>query len=109
MRVEWEEMAEWNRDQIGDYIFERFGYNSLEHFYEEVNQTVNMIMRHPNLGSLEPLLADLPQGYRSVVVEKLSKLAYRIEGDTIYIVDFWDCRREPQALSGEVSPIVSPK
>lgn len=109
MRVEWEEMAEWNRDQIGDYIFECFGYNSLEHFYEEVNQTVNMIMRHPNLGSLEPLLADLPQGYRSVVVEKLSKLVYRIEDDTIYNVDFWDCRREPQALVGEVSPIVSPK
>ena len=46
MRVEWEEMAESNRDLIGDYIFDSFGYDALEHFYEEVNQTVNLLMRH---------------------------------------------------------------
>lgn len=102
MRVEWEYMAERNRDQIGDYIFEQFGYNALEHFYEEVNRSVNLLIQHPNLGSIEPLLADLPRSYRSLVVDKLSKLVYRIDEDTIYIVDFWDCRRDPQTIANEV-------
>ena len=83
MRVEWEEMAESNRDLIGDYIFDSFGYDALEHFYEEVDQTVNLLMLHPNLGPIEPLLADLSHTYRSVVIEILSKLVYRIDEDTI--------------------------
>lgn len=102
MRVEWEEMAESNRDLIGDYIFDSFGYDALEHFYDEVNQTVNLLMLHPNLGPIEPLLADLSHTYRSLVIEKLSKLIYRIDEDTIYIVDFWDCRREPHSLANEI-------
>lgn len=102
MRVEWEEMAERNRDQIGDYIFTYFGYKSVEHFFEEINHTVNLLMAYPNLGPIEPLLADLPQTYRSVVVERLNKLVYRIEGDTIYIVDFWDTRREPKNQAEQI-------
>lgn len=59
-------------------------------------------MKHPNLGSVEPLLADLPKTYRSVVIDGLSKMVYFIEGDVIYIAAFWDCRREPKALADEV-------
>ena len=33
--------------------------------------------------------------YRSVIINGLNKMVYRIDGDIIYVVDFWDTRREP--------------
>ena len=35
--------------------------------------------------------------YRSVVVHRNCKLVYYAEGDTLYIADVWDTRREPRA------------
>ena len=37
---------------------------------------------------------DCPQAYRSVIINGLNKLVYRIDGDTIYIVGFWDTRMD---------------
>lgn len=42
------------------------------------------------MGSEEPLLADLSIEYRSFVINKLNKIVYYVERDTIHIVDFWD-------------------
>ena len=63
-----------------------------------------LLATNPYLGPIEPLLADLPQTYRSVVVGRLNKMVYHIEEDekTISVDDFWDVRREPQALADEV-------
>ena len=47
-------------------------------------------------------MADRALTYRSLVVGKLSKIVYRVDDDTIHIVDFWDCRREPKVLAREV-------
>lgn len=53
---------------------------------------------------MEPLLADLPKTYHSVVIDGLSKMVYYIEEDekVIYVAAVWDCRREPKAMAGEV-------
>ncbi|MBQ9547246.1 MAG: type II toxin-antitoxin system RelE/ParE family toxin [Bacteroidales bacterium] len=98
MKVEWSETAERNRDQIADYIFYRFGYDSMARFVEDVEQAVSMIESHPHIGPVEPLLADRAQMYRSLTVDKLSKMIYRVDGEAIYIVDFWDVRREPPKI-----------
>ena len=37
--------------------------------------------------------------YRSYVMNGLNKMVYRIEDDTIYIVDFWDVRQDPSTLA----------
>ena len=41
--------------------------------------------------------------YRSVVVDGLSKIIYRTEREMLYIVAFWDTRREPAALKEELN------
>ena len=102
MRIHWEDKAEWNLHQIEDYIFERFGPDSMEQFIDDVEQTVRMLMRYPNSGKIDPLFADRSIAYRSVVISGLSKLVYYVEDDVIHIAAFWDCRREPKALAGEV-------
>ncbi len=44
----------------------------------------------------ETLLEKEPEGYRNLVVHQNYKLVYYVEGNTIYIVDLWDTRREPR-------------
>ena len=53
---------------------------------------------------MEPLLSNRPMAYRSVVINKLNKMIYYISNtdDVIYIVDFWDTRREPNAQAAQV-------
>ena len=102
MRIHWEDKAEWNLHQIEDYIFERFGPDSMEQFIDDVEQTVRMLMRYPNSGKIDPLFADRSITYRSVVISGLSKLVYYVEDDVIHIAAFWDCRREPATLAGQV-------
>ncbi|MBO4551532.1 MAG: hypothetical protein J5733_12445 [Bacteroidaceae bacterium] len=60
------------------------------------------LMRYPNLGKIDPLYADRSVAYRSVIINGLSKLVYRIDDDAIYVVDFWDTRREPTAQAAKV-------
>lgn len=102
MRINWHGEARWHLEQIEDYIFDRFGVDSMLEFVEKVDQAVGMIRRHPSVGPVEPLLADCAQTYRSVVVDNMSKIVYRVQDESILIVDFWDCRREPKALSKEI-------
>ena len=53
------------------------------------------IVRNPCIGLREPLMAERPEGFRSVVVHRNCKLVYYVDGDTVYIADVWDTRREP--------------
>jgi len=48
------------------------------------------------------LLADLPGTYRSYVMNRINKIIYRVDGDTIFIADFWDVRRAPESLVSQV-------
>ena len=102
MRYEWTDFAKEGRDQIADYIYERFGERRSMKFLDDVNEAVGMIMRHPNIGTIDPLFADRTITYRSVVVDGLSKMVYRVEADVIYIAAMWDCRREPQVQAEQV-------
>ena len=92
--------------QIADtarYIRREFGKKSKESFLQKVRETRRLLADNPCLGPIEPLLAERTQTYRSVVVGKLNKMVYYIEEDTvIYVVAFWDCRREPASLASQV-------
>ncbi|MBQ8703982.1 MAG: type II toxin-antitoxin system RelE/ParE family toxin [Bacteroidales bacterium] len=104
MRIEWYSGAETQKDKIADYIFERFGYNRMEQYLDEVERTVSMLKQYPSLGTIDSLFADRPKVYRSVIIGGLSKMVYRIETDTIHIVAFWDCRQEPEQQAAQAMP-----
>ena len=101
MKVEWTNKAEQDRDNIADYICDSFGARRRDQFLQEVRQTTKMLKRHPNIGPIDPLFADRPASYRSVIVGGLSKMVYIVEGEVIYIAAMWDCRRDPEVQSAE--------
>ncbi len=96
MTVKWTPTAKKQWRKTAKYIQKKFGDKSREAFMQEVLQTSILLGQYPNLGKIEPFLADLPRSYRSVVVSRLNKIVYYIDGNIIYIVAFWDTRREPK-------------
>lgn len=102
MKVIWDPKATIGKRKIASYLHRRFGVNRVKSFRQEVDQTINMIVRHPNVGSIDPLFDDRPKTYRSVIISGLSKMVYFIDGDIIYIAAFWDCRQEPKEQARQV-------
>ncbi len=103
MRVVQTDSAKQQILDTARYIRREFGKKSKESFLQKVRETRRLLADNPCLGPIEPLLAERTQTYRSVVVGKLNKMVYYIEEDTvIYVVAFWDCRREPDTLASQV-------
>ena len=102
MKVEWTDHAKRGLDQIADYIRDYFGARYKEHFLQEVRRTTKLLRRSPNLGSIDPLFSDRSDTFRSIIINGLSKLVYRIDNDIIHIVGFWDTRQEPESQAAQV-------
>lgn len=111
MKVIWHDQAKEALRETATYIRRHFGPQVRESFRNEVDHIQALLTSNPYMGSKEPLLADLTIEYRSFVVNKLNKIVYYVEEDTIHIADFWDTRREPQKqaqqLKEESNPIES--
>ena len=82
--------------QVARYVNKKFGRKVRQEFMQRVRDAEKRIVTQPNIGQIDPLYADRPVAYRSVIINGLNKMVYRIDGDIIYIVDFWDTRREPK-------------
>ena len=99
MKVVWQEPAREGRRQVAVYIRKEFGTKRAKIFRQAVDDTVQLLMRSPYIGKVDPLFESHATTYRSIIINGLNKLVYHIDGDTIYIVDFWDTRREPANAS----------
>ena len=92
--------------QIARYIRKEFGKDRRDEFIKDVRQTRYLIESSPNIGPTEPLLVDRAVMYRSYVMNHFDKIVYHVDGDVIYIVAFWDVRRDSGALDSEVKQYV---
>ena len=103
MRVQWTEKALLSFERTATYIFEYFGFTVKQRFAEKVAYKVQLLTTMPDMGKVESVLGEGGTEYRSVVVDGLSKIIYRTEREMLYIVAFWDTRREPAALKEELN------
>ena len=99
MKVIWTEQALYDWQVIADYIFDRFGLNALIDFHEETRAQQTGIVRFPDGGA--PLSSKRRQRceFRYVPINKLSKIIYHVDGETIYVDVFWDVRQDPKRLA----------
>ena len=102
MKVVWQTNADRQRDQVAEYIRNEFGSRRRRQFLQDVRQMTQQLKHSPYIGKIDPLFQNRVQTYRSVIVNGLNKLVYRIEGNTIHIVAFWDTRMEPKNLAAQV-------
>ena len=102
MNVRWFPEAKVALKQTARYIRSQFGDKSSKRFLRDVFYVEKLLRDNPQLGPIESLLADFPSSYRSIVVNRLNKIVYRVVDDHIEIADFWDVRREPETLAKQV-------
>jgi len=104
MRVLITNFARQKIRETARYIQSEFGKKYRDLLLYKVQETRLYLATNPHLGSIEPLLSNRPTTYRSVVITKLNKMIYCIDDTNaiIYIVDFWDTRREPEAQAVQV-------
>lgn len=102
MKAIWDPMAREAKSRIATYIRNEFGIKRAKRFRQEVDNSVTMLLRAPNIGQIDPLFEGRAKTYRSIIVNGLSKMVYYIEDDTIYIVAFWDTRMEPEQQAARV-------
>ncbi|MGQ0827467.1 MAG: type II toxin-antitoxin system RelE/ParE family toxin [Bacteroidota bacterium] len=86
----WTPEAERTYDTVIAYLLEDWTNAEARKFIEKVNSIVNHISRHP--------LAYRSAGkedVREAVITKHNILLYRISGSIIYLLYFWDTRKNP--------------
>ena len=57
---------------------------------------------NPYLGKIEPLLEERAIEYHCMIVKKLNKIIYRIDGNLVTVVDFWNLRMNPEKLQNRI-------
>ena len=88
--------------QIYDVFLEFAGQRNADKIIERVDDRLNTLLKHPYIGHPEMLLADRKRVYRAVSINKNYRMIYYTTRKTIWIVDFWDRRRDPAKLAWRV-------
>ena len=84
----WTPQAEKTHDAVINYLEQEWSEKEVIKFIEKVNSIVQHISRHP--------LAYRSAGkedVREAIITKHNILLYRISGQTIYLLYFWDTRK----------------
>ena len=97
MNIRWHKRAAAQLHQVEEYVLRDFGERIRQEFMDEVEQAVLSLADMPTMGKIDPLFVHRKQAYRSIIVRRLNKIVYYVQGNTIHIAAFWDTRREPKA------------
>jgi plasmid stabilization system protein ParE len=98
MKLLWFSDAVADLDEIYNYYVTLSSRVAAE-LYNSILDEAEILCFHPRIAPKEPLLEDLPEEYRSLVVaDGRYKLVYYIEKNCIYIVQIFAIRRNPDAL-----------
>ena len=98
MTIKWFVEATVDLDNIYEYYLKK-NNRAAALLYNKILDEVELLKTHPYIGSVEKLLADCSEGYRSLVVANGKyKVIYFILKETVFIVQVFDCRRNPTYL-----------
>lgn len=92
-------------DELGKtirYIANNYGNKSVAKFHRQLAKSIKMITNNPLSAPKELLLENEEEGFRSTVINRLNKLVYYIDNDTIIISDLWDTRKNPETLANRI-------
>ena len=88
--------------RIIDVFLEYSGPMSAERFCSLVDEQISKLVKYPEIGYPEPLLAGHRYLFRSKSINKYYRIIYFVNDDTLWIFDFWDSRRDPQKLKARI-------
>jgi plasmid stabilization system protein ParE len=89
----WSLTAKFTYNQILEYLFENWTVKELEAFIDRTEEVINHIIGNPLLYPFS-----LQGNTHKCVVVKQVSLFYRIKGNTVELLVFWDNRQDPAKL-----------
>lgn len=92
MRLVWNKKAKTRFAEILDYIESEFGENSREYFRARTKEFTQVLKQFPEIGVLE--LRD--KNIRAFQLSKQTRIYYRVKGDRITILTFFDSKWDPR-------------
>ena len=98
MKVIWSTQATFAWQQIADYIFDEFGYDAMLDFRKKTIENEAQIVKFPNIGTTIVSVKHKTFSFRYVLITRLSKMIYHVDGENIIIDLFWDTRMNPTTL-----------
>ena len=98
MTVIWHPEATLSAAQTAEYIRLRDGAKACESFINSLDEAVKTLEQFPMSYPEERFFGKNMLHFRSVTIQQLNKIIYRIDDDYVYIVDFWDTRMKPWTL-----------
>jgi len=102
MNVIWMPFAKNELRKTLKYVYKNFGRKAKSDLLLDVKEANNIIGINPKMCKIEPSLADYDKVYRCYVVNNINKIIYRMADDHVEVVDFWDCRRNPNTLIAQI-------
>jgi len=95
MKIIWAVTARIAWQGIVNSVFSEFGMKAAEQFVNDTKTVIRQIDAFPMSAPTEKHLKGAQYEYRSKLINKLTKIIYRVDGDEIHIDDIWEVRKLP--------------
>lgn len=102
IKVIWTEPALNELASIYQYLLDNTSSAIARSIVEDILDTSQLEI-FPQSGTIEANLRKLPKEYRYIIRgHEKYKIIYRIEDKTIYIIDIFDCRKDPKEMKKRI-------
>ena len=92
LEVYWAKRADRKFDQIINFLIKEWGENVARAFVKKVYDFLDILSEFPEIGTIE----NTEKGIRGFTVVKQVDLFYRIKGNKIILLTFFDNRQNPK-------------
>jgi addiction module RelE/StbE family toxin len=90
-QIEWTENAIQDLKKIVEYVRDKWSVESAEKFVDKLDSWLDLLTVSPYIGTESTKV----EGVRQILVTKHNRLFYRIMGNRIVLLDFFDTRQDP--------------
>ena len=91
LEIRWSKQADKKFDKILEYLLEEWGGKVTRSFVKKVYDFLDILSEFPEIGTIE----NKEKGIRGFTIVKQVNIFYKINGDKIILLDFFDNRQDP--------------
>jgi len=92
LNIKWSKRADRKFDKILEYLMTNWSEQVTKNFVKKVYDFLDVLSEFPEIGSIE----NSEKGLRGFTIVKQINIFYRIKGETIILLDFFDNRQNPK-------------
>ena len=92
LKIYWTKRADKKFDQILDYLLEEWGESVAKAFTRKVYDFLDILSEFPEIGTIE----NKEKGIRGFTIIRQVNLFYRISGNKVILLNFFDNRQHPR-------------